>query len=114
MTVTGLTSQEVSERIAKGEVNSVEPVVSRSYKDIIVKNVCTTFNLILFVLGAILLIVGEPKNALAATAVIMEKATAIREPQKKHVVILDRPFVYLLLDTETSLPLFIGVVSDVG
>ena len=35
------------------------------------KNVCTTFNLILFVLGAILLIVGEPKNALAATAVII-------------------------------------------
>ena len=50
----------------------------------------------------------------AATAVIMEKATAIREPKEKHVVILDRPFVYLLIDTETNIPLFIGVVSDVG
>ena len=50
----------------------------------------------------------------AATAVIMEKATAIREPKEKRVVILDRPFVYLLIDTETNLPLFIGVVNSVG
>ena len=48
MAVKGLTSEEVAERVAKGEVNSVEPIVSRSYRDIIVKNVCTTFNLILF------------------------------------------------------------------
>ena len=108
MTVTGLTSQEVSERIAKGEVNSVEPVVSRSYKDIIVKNVCTTFNLILFVLGAILLIVGEPKNALAATAVIIMNiliATVQEMKAKKRldkIALLMRPKVTVLRDDAES------------
>ena len=75
MAVQGLTSEEVAERVANGEVNSVEPIVSRSYKDIIVKNVCTTFNLILFVLGAILLILDEPINALAATGTIILNIT---------------------------------------
>ncbi len=48
----------------------------------------------------------------AATAVVMEALTALREPPPR--VVLDRPFVYLLLDTETNIPLFIGTVDSVG
>jgi len=29
-------------------------------------------------------------------------------------VILDRPFLYLLIDCETNLPLFIGAMMDAG
>ena len=106
MAVQGLTSAEVEERKARGEINSVEPVVSRSYKDIIVKNVCTSFNLILFALGAILLIVGEPKNALAATAVIIMNifiATIQEMKAKKRldkIALLMRPKVVAIRDGE--------------
>lgn len=46
-------------------------------------------------------------KAAAATAVVMEKATAIMgdEPIK---LTFDRPFVYALVDTKTGIPLFIG------
>ena len=46
----------------------------------------------------------------AATAAVMEYLTAFREPPPQ--VVLDRPFVYLLLDTETNIPLFIGIVDS--
>ena len=106
MAVQGLTSQEVEERIQRGEVNSVEPIVSRSYKDIIVKNVCTSFNLILFILGAILLILEEPINALAATAVIIFNiiiATIQEIKAKKRldkIALLMRPKVTVIRDGE--------------
>ena len=106
MTVQGLTSEEVSERIEKGEVNSVEPIVSRSYKDIIIKNVCTTFNMILFILGAILLILDEPINALAATAVIIFNIliATIQEIKAKRrldrIALLMRPKVTVLRDDQ--------------
>ena len=75
MDLTGLTTEEVNERISKGEVNSVEQVVSRTYKDIIFKNVFTAFNIILFALGAILICFQEYINALAATFVICLSVT---------------------------------------
>lgn len=50
-------------------------------------------------------------KAAAATAVIMrEKAVAVREEPKS--VILDRPFVYAIMDTQTGLPVFMGTVCD--
>ncbi len=46
----------------------------------------------------------------AATGVTIYAASALLEPPPQ--VVLDRPFVYLLLDTETDIPLFIGVVDS--
>lgn len=49
----------------------------------------------------------------AATMVIMKDANAlptIKEPPK---VYLDRPFVFMLIDTESNVPFFIGTVMDV-
>ena len=106
MAVQGLTSAEVQERIQRGEVNSVEPIVSRSYSDIIIKNVCTTFNLILFVLGAILLLLDEPINALAATFVIIFNIciATIQEMKAKRrldkIALLMRPMVTVVRDDE--------------
>ena len=106
MALQGLTSAEVADRVAKGEVNSVEPIVSRSYKDIIIKNVCTTFNLVLFFLGAVLLLLNEPINALAATAVIMMNifiATIQEMKAKKRldkIALLMRPKVTVIRDSE--------------
>ena len=52
-------------------------------------------------------------KAAAATAVVMEKATAIfgNDPVK---LTFDRPFVYALVDTSTGVPLFIGEVRSIA
>jgi serpin B len=48
----------------------------------------------------------------AATAVEMQTMSApMNEPK---TVYLDRPFVYMLIDCETNLPIFIGTVTDIG
>ena len=51
-------------------------------------------------------------KASAATGVMMKAATAIM-PTKVKTVILNRPFVYAIIDNATQLPVFIGTVSDV-
>ena len=48
----------------------------------------------------------------AVTGAVMEAASAMHEPPPQ--VVLDRPFVYLLLDTETNIPLFIGIVDSLA
>ncbi len=45
----------------------------------------------------------------AATAVEMTDKAAIEEPKQ---VYLDRPFVYLLIDCQSGIPLFIGTMMD--
>lgn len=50
----------------------------------------------------------------AATVVEMAAGSAAIEPEEIKTVCLDRPFVYLLIDCETNLPLFIGAVTDIG
>ena len=49
-------------------------------------------------------------KAAAATVVEMDEHCAEIEPEMQ--VILDRPFVYMLLDTQLQLPLFIGTMLD--
>ncbi len=50
--------------------------------------------------------------AAAVTAVTMAEGRALEEPIVKEVR-LDRPFVYMIIDNETSLPLFMGVLDSV-
>lgn len=47
----------------------------------------------------------------AATAVEMRAESAMIE---QKTVYLDRPFVYMIIDTETYLPVFIGTVLNIG
>ncbi len=49
----------------------------------------------------------------AATAVGMAPGSA-PPPEEYKVVYLDRPFVYLIVDCEANIPIFIGTVMDVG
>ena len=58
--------------------------------------------------------VGEKgTRAGAATAVAMNKAEA-GEPIEPKKVYLDRPFVYMIIDCENNVPIFIGALSDVN
>ena len=59
--------------------------------------------------------VGEQgTRAGAATVVEMTKNTAVIDMPEQKTVILDRPFVYMLVDTETGTPLFIGTMMEPG
>ncbi len=48
----------------------------------------------------------------AAVTVVIMKATSAIMPQKERIdIVLDRPFLYGIVDTKTGLPVFIGTVS---
>lgn len=47
----------------------------------------------------------------AATAVLAEAGADAPEPEPVPQVYLDRPFLYMLVDRETNLPAFLGVVT---
>lgn len=50
-------------------------------------------------------------KAAAATSVEISTTSAMVEPEAVKTVHLDRPFVYLLIDRATNLPLFMGVIE---
>ena len=52
-------------------------------------------------------------KAAAATAVVMGITNAAREEEPPKEVILNRPFVYMIVDSRENLPLFIGTVMDI-
>ena len=55
---------------------------------------------------------SEGTRAAAVTAVMVAEATAMIEEWKE--VYLDRPFVYMIVDSATNLPIFMGTVTDFG
>lgn len=57
---------------------------------------------------------GKGTKAGAATVVEMLEDSADMEPEDPKTVYLDRPFVYLLIDCETNLPIFMGTVLDMN
>ncbi|NGN69856.1 cation-translocating P-type ATPase [Streptomyces sp. A7024] len=73
----GLTSAEVAERIARGEVNDVPVRSSRSTSDIVRANVFTRFNAIIGVLFLIILIVGPIQDGLFGFVIIANTAIGI-------------------------------------
>ena len=54
---------------------------------------------------------GTTAGAATAVEMVAEGAAEIQEYRE---VILDRPFVYMLIDCETNLPFFIGAMMDVN
>lgn len=67
---TGLTSEEVSERVARGQINRTMISTSKSIKDIIIDNVCTYFNLVFTIIVVLLILVGSFRNLTFYTIVI--------------------------------------------
>lgn len=48
-------------------------------------------------------------SAAAVTAIVVGKTAVPTQPQKIATVIADRPYIYMIVDTNTNLPLFIGI-----
>lgn len=53
---------------------------------------------------------GTKAGAVTKVEMVAESAA---EPEPRFNVTLDRPFVYMILDNATNLPIFIGTVSDI-
>lgn len=75
--VTGLTSEEVAQRVAQGQVNVDAGVKTRSIKQICYQNILTLFNFVNAVLCCFVLYTGSLKNALFMIVIICNTAIGI-------------------------------------
>ena len=100
----GLTSEEVKQRKEQGLVNNGDVRTSRTYTDIFVKNTFTPFNIVLFIIGAMLLFCHEVISALSATGIIIVNIliATVQEMRAKRrldkISLLTRPKVTVIRD----------------
>ncbi|MGW5849250.1 HAD-IC family P-type ATPase [Streptomyces sp. NPDC055254] len=73
----GLTTAEVAERVARGDVNDVPVRSSRSTADIVRGNVCTRFNAIIGVLWVIMLFVAPIQDSLFGFVIVANTGIGI-------------------------------------
>ena len=85
--MTGLTTEQINERIETGQVNSNENPNTRSYKQIFLENTLTFFNFLNLVLMSFVLFVGSYKNAMFIGTVIINTAIGIiQEIRAKKII----------------------------
>lgn len=77
MKFTGLSPEEVQQRIGEGKVNAASTVKTKSIKRIFRDNICTVFNLINVILFVLLLFVGSYKNLLFIFVVLINTVIGI-------------------------------------
>jgi len=77
--LTGLTDEQVKERIGAGQVNADENPNTRTYKQIIRENTLTFFNFLNVVLLVLVLMVGSVKNAFFVGIVIINTLIGIAQ-----------------------------------
>ena len=75
--MTGLTNEQVQERIAQGKVNANENPNTRTYKQIIKENTLTFFNFLNLVLMILVLCVGSYKNSMFVGIIIINTVIGI-------------------------------------
>lgn len=77
--LTGLTDEQVNERIEQGKVNADENPNTRTYKQIVRENTLTFFNFLNLVLLILVLIVGSYKNAFFVGIIIINTLIGIAQ-----------------------------------
>lgn len=77
--MTGLTDEQVNERIAEGKVNADENPNTRTYKQIVRENTLTFFNFLNLVLLVLVLMVGSYKNAFFVCIIIINTLIGIAQ-----------------------------------
>jgi cation-transporting ATPase E len=102
--ITGLSSAEVQQRTAQGQVNQAPAFATRTYGQIIRENIFTFINTCLFGLGLALLLLGRPFDALLSAGVVLINAIAssAQELQAKRkldeIALLNRPSAVVVRD----------------
>lgn len=100
----GLSENEAACLMSQGKGNNVEPKTSRSYKEILKENLFTFFNIVLFVLGVLLAVMGKPGEAFITTGVVFVNVmvAVIQEVQAKRkldkIALLTRPKALVVRD----------------
>ncbi|MBD2759922.1 HAD-IC family P-type ATPase [Yimella sp. cx-573] len=77
--IAGLTSAQVQERVARGEVNESQDQNSRSVADILRVNIFTRINAILAVLFALVLVTGSYRNGLFGLLIVINSGIGIAQ-----------------------------------
>ena len=77
--MTGLTDEQVNERIAEGKVNADENPNTRTYKQIIKENTLTFFNFLNIALLVLVLLVGSYKNAFFVCIIVINTLIGIAQ-----------------------------------
>ena len=67
----GLSESEVLERRQRGQGNNIRLATSRSYADIIRHNVFNLINIILFVIGGVMIVIGRVGDAVSTVGLII-------------------------------------------
>ena len=115
----GLTAREVAERVARGQVNDVPAVPSRTVGQIVRANVFTRFNALLGSLLVVILIVGPIQDALFGFVLVANAGVGIyQELRAKRTLdslaVLTSPHARLVRDGEVrEAPLTEVVLDDV-
>ena len=61
---------------------------------------------------AVFIVDEEGTEAAAVTEVSMNECAAVQDPVLPQEVHFDHPFLYMILDKETDIPLFLGIMDD--
>ena len=104
---TGLSSAEVAERVARGQVNTTQAAPTRSVRDIVRANVFTPVNLIVAILAALVIAAGSPKNALFGGIIVANSIIGIvQELRAKRALdalrVVSAPRVHVIRDGESA------------
>lgn len=100
----GLTEHEAAERRARGLGNSPPPPTGRTYWQILVENVFTFINMVIFALGFALVLLGRVGDALVSTGVILMNVlvSVVQEIRAKRtldrIALLTRPVARVVRD----------------
>lgn len=84
---TGLSDQEVIQRINEGKVNNVDNKITKSYKEIFINNTITFFNMINISLLALLIFVGSHKNTLFILVIFINTIAGIYQEIKAKITL---------------------------
>src|SRR5258708_4064807 len=100
---TGLTSAQVAERRSRGLTNAGGEHTSRSVAEILRANILTRFNFILGVLLAVILVVGQPEDALFGVVLVTNALIGIAQELRAkrtldRLAVLSAPRVRVIRD----------------
>ena len=104
MAIIGLSQAQVEERRQLGQGNDVKLPTSRTYKDIIRKNVFNPINVVLYTIGFGMLLVGDRRSAFATVMLVIFNAVVgiVQEVRAKRkldqIALLARSTVSVIRD----------------
>ena len=117
--MTGLTDEQVKQRIAEGKVNVDESPNTRTYKQIVKENTLTFFNFLNIVLLILVLAVGSLKNAFFVLIVIFNTLIGIAQEIRakktidKLAILTARKSVVIRAGKKITIPTEELVLDDV-